>query len=424
MCAYQQPPLAHRRTSSFLGAAPNLLAHAPPPLPAARSRSFYRTNSAGNFIASALAETAKEDSEGEDSSGVYGSMSKSSESTATGNRLFRVGSHLSSALLANSTTPTRKIIIESLYKDEPKVEPAKPPSPPPPSPSPPPVERPPTPPPPQRIYEVVRENRPPPPPLPQYIIEKRLIAAKKDPDEEALEHAIMISKQEEDYGVNMYDALTDSDEPIVEEFIALGFTREEAILIIFEEKMGIKKSEHASIITPAMPTLHRSVDSGASVSVPAGFIITEEVEREIEKLMIKGFTREQAVEVLVEKERKRREAEAAPVPDLAALGLMDEVMSVADLRRESNARVLPRIATGFSGGSNEPSPNMRSFSSPSSQSFYPSPPPTDDDSRLAYYMARGMTMEQALALLHEERRSSSGRSFSFADEVPILICVK
>jgi hypothetical protein len=57
-------------------------------------------------------------------------------------------------------------------------------------------------------------------------VEQRLIAAKKDPDQEALEHGVLLSSQEIEFGVNMYDALTPSDEPVIDEYIAQGFTRE------------------------------------------------------------------------------------------------------------------------------------------------------------------------------------------------------
>lgn len=64
--------------------------------------------------------------------------------------------------------------------------------------------------------------------------ERRVIAAKKDPDQEALEHGMLLSLQEAEYGKNMYDALTEADEPDIEDFMNQGFSREEAILILFE----------------------------------------------------------------------------------------------------------------------------------------------------------------------------------------------
>ena len=45
---------------------------------------------------------------------------------------------------------------------------------------------------------------------------------------------MLLSQQEAEYGVNMYDALTEDDEPRIEEYIKKGFSREEAILLLFE----------------------------------------------------------------------------------------------------------------------------------------------------------------------------------------------
>ena len=119
-------------------------------------------------------------------------------------------------------------------------------------------------------------------------VEQRLIGAKKDPDAEALEHAILLSQQESEYGVNMYDALTPADEPVIDEYVAQGFTREEAILIIFEEKYGKVSSQQRSIVTPAMPTVYNTVADELHAKR------SDEDEAEIIVLMARGYTREQA----------------------------------------------------------------------------------------------------------------------------------
>jgi hypothetical protein len=45
---------------------------------------------------------------------------------------------------------------------------------------------------------------------------------------------MLLSQQEAEYGINMYDALNEHDEPNIEEYMNQGFSREEAILILFE----------------------------------------------------------------------------------------------------------------------------------------------------------------------------------------------
>lgn len=85
----------------------------------------------------------------------------------------------------------------------------------------------------------------------QSIIEQRLIGAKKNPDQEALEHGLLLSQQEAEFGVNMYESLTPDDELVIDEYVAQDFTREEAILFIFEHKYG-KVSTQPKNITPAL----------------------------------------------------------------------------------------------------------------------------------------------------------------------------
>lgn len=138
-------------------------------------------------------------------------------------------------------------------------------------------------------------------------IEQRLIAAKKDPDQEALEHGLLLSQQESEYGVNMYESLTPEDEPVIDDYLSQGFTREEAILIIFEEKYG-KVTNQNPHITPAMPTLFKvpsnpSNPTGPSLPEPD---LSEEDEAAILVLMARGYTREQAVSVHLSKKSQPR----------------------------------------------------------------------------------------------------------------------
>lgn len=57
-----------------------------------------------------------------------------------------------------------------------------------------------------------------------------------DDDEKALKIAILISEQEAEFGVNMYQVVTKKDEMEVQALLNRGFTVDEAILWIFEKR--------------------------------------------------------------------------------------------------------------------------------------------------------------------------------------------
>ena len=82
----------------------------------------------------------------------------------------------------------------------------------------------------------------------------------------------MLSKQEEEYGINMYDSLTPADEPNIAEYMEQGFTREEAILI---GKVSIQSKE----ITPSLPT-----------TIKSGGYHPLQDDPEVKRLMIRGYT--------------------------------------------------------------------------------------------------------------------------------------
>lgn len=80
------------------------------------------------------------------------------------------------------------------------------------------------------------------------------VFTKLDPDDEALEHGILLSKQLEKYGVTMYESIRPEDEVVIADYLARGYSREEAVLIIFEAKHGpVSASTMLSI-----PTLNLS----------------------------------------------------------------------------------------------------------------------------------------------------------------------
>ena len=133
-----------------------------------------------------------------------------------------------------------------------------------------------------------------------------VIGQKKDPDQEALEHAILLSQQEQAFGVNMYDSLTKADKVTLKKYMAQGFSRQEGALVIFEQKHG--HMEHNSFI-PAMPTL--TTERGTTRGGGGGISITHLMsdEEEIDILIRCGYTREQAIVVKRQEDKKRSDTQ-------------------------------------------------------------------------------------------------------------------
>lgn len=57
-------------------------------------------------------------------------------------------------------------------------------------------------------------------------------------EHEALRIGLIISQQEAQFGINMYDALLPNDEPKIEELVKKGCTLDEAVMCIFEARFG------------------------------------------------------------------------------------------------------------------------------------------------------------------------------------------
>mmetsp|Transcript_10931 Transcript_10931/g.15071 ORF Transcript_10931/g.15071 Transcript_10931/m.15071 type:complete len:2303 (-) Transcript_10931:207-7115(-) len=90
--------------------------------------------------------------------------------------------------------------------------------------------------------------------------ERKRIFAKIDPDEEALAHGILLSKQLKEYGTTMYESLRPQDEESITEFVRQGYTREEAVLLIFESKFGVVGSE-SKVEFLSIPTVNYSANT-------------------------------------------------------------------------------------------------------------------------------------------------------------------
>ena len=72
----------------------------------------------------------------------------------------------------------------------------------------------------------------------------------RDPDQEALETGLLLSKQQAEYGVNMFDALQPEDEGTLQEYMQQGFTWEEAVFLIFRDRHVLPaKHREASVDT-------------------------------------------------------------------------------------------------------------------------------------------------------------------------------
>lgn len=68
----------------------------------------------------------------------------------------------------------------------------------------------------------------------------------KDPDQEALATGILLSQQEAEYGVNMFDSLSAEDESAVRQHTTEGFTWEEAVFLVFRDKFVLPEKAASS----------------------------------------------------------------------------------------------------------------------------------------------------------------------------------
>lgn len=61
-------------------------------------------------------------------------------------------------------------------------------------------------------------------------------------DEEAVHMALLLSQQEAEFGVNMYDSLRPADERELQSLTGMGYTNEQAVLFIFEKRFPPRNS--------------------------------------------------------------------------------------------------------------------------------------------------------------------------------------
>lgn len=76
---------------------------------------------------------------------------------------------------------------------------------------------------------------PPPPPQAYYPPPPRNGPA-RSADEHAMDIALLISQQEAQYGISMYDSLTPADQPEIDAMMARGYSNDEAIQVLFDRR--------------------------------------------------------------------------------------------------------------------------------------------------------------------------------------------
>ena len=262
------------------------------------------------------------------------------------------------------------------------------------------------------------------------VVEQRLIGAKKDPDQEALEHALLLSAQEDEFGINMYDSLTPADELVLHEYMSQGFTREEGALIIYEEKFGKTKFTRNSSVIPAMPTLqpvhgnNSTVHTGTDRSGRSGLVYEseEEEDEEVLDLMRRGYTREQAFAVIENHREKARRAAATqhptdpthydPHPREEQFNLSEreerEVQATMAQRGCSRRSAVDIVVLNRVSRASDVS-----RASSSSQNIYSTEYGTtrvtesSESAEVRKYIDRGYTREQALQLIRSRPQSTS-----------------
>lgn len=138
-----------------------------------------------------------------------------------------------------------------------------------------------------------------------------------DPDQEALEAGMLLSKQESKYGTNMFDSIKSSDETVIEEYIDQGFSRVEAIQMIFEDRYG-KVADEGETHSGArhlrsMPTIGHRASAGNSGKVSpdrqSASLNSQSLssssnfneEAEIALIMTHGYDRQQATSIVSQK---------------------------------------------------------------------------------------------------------------------------
>jgi hypothetical protein len=131
-------------------------------------------------------------------------------------------------------------------------------------------------------------------------------------EHEALKLGLIVSQQEADYGINMYDALMPADEQQIEQLIRTGITLDEAILKVFESRFGKTKLDSS-----ALGAVDEIAQRGGgnlnvlrsnnihSISGDMDYEAADKLESEISLLVLSGYSREKAVKILLQRKKKK-----------------------------------------------------------------------------------------------------------------------
>jgi len=140
-------------------------------------------------------------------------------------------------------------------------------------------------------------------------------------EHEALKLGLIVSQQEADYGINMYDALMPSDEQQIEKLIRTGLTLDEAILKVFESRFGKTKLDTSALSPTNGKGSYTILKDQSPAPVPAPvteYEAADKLESEIALLMMSGYTREKAVKILLERKKKEQQESSHPSSDVGS----------------------------------------------------------------------------------------------------------
>lgn len=119
---------------------------------------------------------------------------------------------------------------------------------------------------------------------------------------EPADKEVLLSKQVEQYGVNMYDSLNQHDEFKLSAYMDTGYSRDEAILIIFEEKFG-----------------HVTINPEDRVVFTSNVQLSFEEQVELDQLVMQGYSQEAALNFILS-----RRVGAMPAQTQMPLSVEDE----------------------------------------------------------------------------------------------------
>eukprot|EP00597_Dinobryon_sp_UTEXLB2267_P019255 CAMPEP_0201113948 /NCGR_PEP_ID=MMETSP0812-20130820/78123_1 /ASSEMBLY_ACC=CAM_ASM_000668 /TAXON_ID=98059 /ORGANISM="Dinobryon sp., Strain UTEXLB2267" /LENGTH=772 /DNA_ID=CAMNT_0047377531 /DNA_START=69 /DNA_END=2387 /DNA_ORIENTATION=- len=131
----------------------------------------------------------------------------------------------------------------------------------------------------------------------------------QDPDQRALQHGLLLSLQTARYGTDMVTSLTPDFEPVVAEYVRRGCDREQAALLIFEERFG----KVALPCRPLSPQPQRSPQQFPT-HLPAALspqhlpphhtaspFLLQQQEEEIQQIVSRGYSYELAAQIYFKK---------------------------------------------------------------------------------------------------------------------------